>query len=219
MNEITIPIPDVKFRDIVLLKAKETIEKYLSFGNLSRDVIFYSDEKFFSEVNSIYITINVKSDKLFYLSELLISVGKYYKEIISKEKITSHETVILNRIGNFQYALHNEISELGFDVDANQFTTDEVIKVTNVISSTIEQLDKIAAGQEILFDRIEELKNDFKSVLDSVGLGKKPFYQRVAGITLGYLAEKGADEVYSVIMPLVKEGSINISEHIDKLIG
>jgi len=219
MEEINIPIPDVMFRDIVLDKARITISKYLGYANLIRDLNFYDDEKLFNDINSIYLTVNGDSDKILYISEILVYVGNLYKQHNSKPTPNHHDKAILKRIGNIQYVLHNEILGLGFNIDTNQFNMEETNTLKIEIGDVIDKLDKIAGGNEILFERIEELQEDFKSLLASIGLGKKPFYQRLVGITLGYLAEKGSDEVFETIKPLINEGGSEIINHIDKLIS
>lgn len=67
----------------------------------------------------------------------------------------------------------------------------------------------------MIFDRIEELKEDYKDILNSFGFGKKPFFQRFTGIVATYMGEKGADEAISHLRPYIKE----VFNDATKLIG
>lgn len=83
--------------------------------------------------------------------------------------------------------------------------SDEVHDATTTINSIVDILDKLQAGQEIIFDKIEEMQRDFTELLSSIPLGKKPFVQRLLGIIAMYAGEKGADAAIEQITPLVRD--------------
>lgn len=63
------------------------------------------------------------------------------------------------------------------------------------------KIDKIAAGQQVIFDFIDSFKTDLTELKSEFILGKKHWYQRFSGIVTSYLGNKGADALYDLIKP------------------
>lgn len=66
------------------------------------------------------------------------------------------------------------------------FSTDEEISLHNKLNSIIEQLNRQDAGQEVLFEEIESLKNHFN-------LGKKSWFQLLKVKLVDVAVEKGIE--------------------------
>ncbi|WP_345951319.1 hypothetical protein ABDD95_07775 [Mucilaginibacter sp. PAMB04274] len=92
------------------------------------------------------------------------------------------------------------VTQLGKDT----FSVEQVKELSSKVDQVIAILDKLAAGQEIVFNSIEELRSDFGSLKAEFPLGKKRWYQRAAGIVVSYAGNKGADEIYEHLKPALK---------------
>lgn len=220
MGEIKIPVPNVKLSEIVKRKAKSTIDHYLTRSDLSN--IAYQSSEYMDKLLSALIyevaTVKGANDKLLYFSEILIHLNALYQSISDPQSTTQNPTrdsTCLRNIEDLQYHYYTEISEMGFNIDSNSFTRSEASDIVDKVDEIIAKLTILQSGQEVLFDRIEEIKEDFKDVLSTVPLGKKPTMQRLVGIVAGYGVEKGADEVYSLLRSWIE----HIIQETPNLIG
>ena len=100
------------------------------------------------------------------------------ENIANDEFNTGDVEIAKNKIEELQYWIAGELRSLGYNVDTNQFTPKELNDLTNKVDKIIEA---------------------FKDILTASGLGKKSVSQRITGVVIGYVAEKGADEVYEAI--------------------
>ncbi|WP_439697427.1 hypothetical protein ACFGVS_03230 [Mucilaginibacter sp. AW1-7] len=143
-----------------------------------------------------------KTDRAIFISELLVYLGEKRDIIQSDYENDAPTNVLLDDVTHF---LVRELEKAQVGIDKNAFTLEEIKIIKNKVNTIIKKLDKLAMGQEVVFNRVDELKNDYKDILNSFGLGKKPFYQRFAGIVATYAGEKGADELLQQLRPLLKE--------------
>lgn len=148
------------------------------------------------------------NDKLVYISEILKYVGKLLNE---NEEVKSDLDAI-ELLQDIQFLFVRELESMNIGVDKNAFSNEEIEELDRKINKIIDKLDEIGVGHEVIFDRIEELKGDYEDLLKSAGLGKKPFLQRIAGIGAAYVGEKGADEVFGIIRPLVRDAIENTAK-------
>lgn len=150
-----------------------------------------------------------KSEKLIYISEILIKPEKLhiiFSGVVSQFnqgnplfRYPNKDTCL--HINDLQYHLYKELKLLGYNVDTNTFTSEEVSNLTEKMNLVIGKLNKLEAGQEVVFDRFDELILDFRDILGSMPQGKKPFFQRVAGVMVSYAGTKGADVIFDAIKP------------------
>jgi len=143
-----------------------------------------------------------KTDRAVFLSELLVYLGEKRAVIQAEYENDEKTNILLDDVTHF---LIRELEKLKIGIDKNAFTLDEIKAIKAHVNTIIKKLEKLAVGQEVIFNRIDELKDDYKDILNSFGLGKKPFYQRFAGIVATYAGEKGMDEVLTYLKPLLKE--------------
>lgn len=142
-----------------------------------------------------------QTDRVIFISEILIYIG----ELLDEDEEVSSDLDTIELIQDIQLFLVRELERMSIGIDKNAFSNEEIRDLTRKIDKIIEKLEEISVGQEVVFDRVDELKNDYKDLLISFGLGKKPFIQRFAGLAAAYIGEKGADEVFNLIKPLAKD--------------
>jgi len=56
-----------------------------------------------------------------------------------------------------------------------------------------------------LLNDIVHYQQDYRDIMNSFGLGKKPFFQRFAGVAGSYVGEKGADQAFDALLLILKE--------------
>ncbi|RZJ76439.1 MAG: hypothetical protein EOO45_02170 [Flavobacterium sp.] len=143
-----------------------------------------------------------KADQLVFISELLVHLGTVREELVRELNAEARSMDLLNDVVHY---LFRELEKLKLGIDRNAFSLREISELTVKVNGIISSLERLQAGQEVVFDRIEELKQDYKDILNAFGLGKKPFFQRFAGVFASYVGEKGADEAYEALLPILKE--------------
>jgi len=95
-----------------------------------------------------------------------------------------------------------ELEKLGIrELDKNVFSKDNVADLTKKINAILIKIDEITVGQEVIYDFIDELKNDFGQLQQEFPLGKKRWYQRYSGMLLEYASKKGAEAFFNFLKP------------------
>ena len=89
------------------------------------------------------------------------------------------------------FLIQQEIDEINdrFEFESKKdvaFSVEDEIYLHNKLNSIIEQLNRQDAGQEVLFEEIESLKNHFS-------LGKKTWFQLLKGKLVDVAVEKGIE--------------------------
>jgi hypothetical protein len=151
-----------------------------------------------------------------YLNENLIKIDKkvdynmiepshgsaFY--IFQLEAYQENQALIKKRLkiqSKIFYAVR-ELEKLGLKgLDKNAFSTSQVDDLTRKINALLIKIDQLTVGQEIIFNFIDELKEDLKEIKSDFPLGKKRWHQRFSGIVANYLGHKGADTLYDLIKP------------------
>jgi len=231
MEFIKIPLPDFNFEQVIKSKANEIIYKYINRNN----ILPYGTNK-----NIIQDTIKDGlrefvdlRQKLIFINEFIIHVYKL-KDEYDKDKVFSqsqakrviehleHEKNLL-KFDDLLLFLYNSLSTLGYNLDKDTFTTDDVEDLERKINAILIKLDEIQVGNEVIFNEFEELKDklkdDFDSLKSDYPLGKKRWYQRAAGIVVSYSGTKAADEIFEQLKPQLHDFFINQTPHLfNKLI-
>lgn len=108
--------------------------------------------------------------------------------------------------GNF--LIQQEIDEINdrFDFQPRKedtFSVEDEISLHNKLNSIIEKLNRQDAGQEVLFEEIESLKNHFN-------LGKKTWFQLLKGKLVDVTIEKGIEIAFvQQIYDTLADGFVN----------
>lgn len=207
MQDIIIPVPNIPLSAIIKRKAQDAINLHLGRNDLSQMAHQLPEYRgrLITEVEEEYYTITNPKDRLLFISELLIHLNNMYLLVQSKTQPAGNDDDCLRTIEDLQLHFHTEIVKMGFNIDENQFTTEEVADIATVVQEIRTKLDELQGGQAVIYERIEELKADFEDVLTTTALGKKTTKQRMLGIVGGYFAEKGADAVYAAVLSIVME--------------
>lgn len=214
MNKITIEIEVSNFGEIVKRQGKNYCFERLKFAYLRLDSKSPLKDRLIKDVRN-------KTKEFYQTGErvLFISILLEHLSLATKEEEIIEDLDAMDLVQDLQHMLVGELDKLRIGVDKNAFTTSEIKDLTKKVNQIISTLDKMVIGQEIIFDRVEELKQDYADLLRSFGLGKKPFYQRLAGIVMEYSAEKGADEVIEAIKPHLHNIGLKMIDNAIKLIG
>jgi hypothetical protein len=163
----------------------------------------YDDlEYFWQKLKTELKQVSHRTDRAVFISELLVYLGEKRTIIKTDYEDDAKTNALLDDVTHF---LVRELEKAKIGLDKNAFTLEEIKTIKSKVNAIIKKLDKLVVGQEVIFNRVDELKDDYKDILNSFGLGKKPFYQRFAGIVATYAGEKGADEILKQLHPLLKE--------------
>jgi hypothetical protein len=211
--DIQIPAPDFSFSDVVKSQALDFGRDHLTHLDIISDGIKGRIEDVYDYLREGVKRYNNKGHKIIFIGELLLFLDKQKGYTGSSNKAN-----YLELISYVQFELYCLASSYGYDFDTNAFSNNEVVDLNSKIDSILEKLNEIQLGQEIIFDDIAELKDDFESLKSDYLLGKKRWYQRATGIVVSYAGTKGADEVYEQLKPLFHDFFSNTVHHfIDKL--
>lgn len=211
MAQINFNIPDSNFAEVVKRKAQSLKDNSLFYYNIFEmaTIEFHSEEEIWRDLLNQLKPIKDKTDRMVFISELLIHLGEARETIINELNGEERTLALTDDLVHF---LFRELEKLKVGVDKNAFSNSEINDLTKKIKSIIQKLEEVKVGQEVIFDRVEELKEDYKDILNSFGLGKKPFFQRFAGIFANYVGEKGADEAFELLKPIIKKVVDNIKQ-------
>lgn len=106
------------------------------------------------------------------------------------------------------FLVQQEIDEINerFEFEPKRedvFSVEDEISLHNKLNSIIEQLNRQDAGQEVLFEEIESLKNHFS-------LGKKTWFQLLKGKLVDAALEKGIEiSIVQQIYNALADGFVN----------
>ncbi len=198
MDYIKIPLPDFSFNDIAKAEAERVSSAYL-YGTLTRREV---EDRIYSISRPISDFIG-QGEKLVYIGDILITLSQKleeHKEVCRKPDGTCEAEMSIKKL---QYAMYRELYELGYHVDQDGFTTEEITQTDGKLDQILEVLDGINSAQQEIQKSIEDTKDDFLSLKDDYILGKKRWYQRFKGIIVSKIGDKAFDEIWDIIKPLV----------------
>lgn len=204
MIVFNLPIDETTFAEVIKRKTnylKDNLLHEYSLYDYAKNE-FDNIEDFWRELKVELKPIQNKTDRSVFISELLVYLGEKRIIIFSDFDGDLNSLQLIDDVSHF---LFRELEKINVGVDKNAFTIPEIKNITSKINKIVSKLDKLAIGQEVIFNRVEEMKEDYKDILNSFGLGKKPFYQRFAGIVASYAGEKGADEILVLLKPYIKD--------------
>ena len=205
MEYIQIPVPDFSFSEVVKLKAGKIINSRLKEVNITHGATNQT-EATHSQIKAEFYELNAKEDKLVFITELLIHLFHLKSAFKKKTQIPDHLLISgEQRFNDFQHALYNLLYTITDNsLNKETFSDEEVNDLDRKIDAVLILLDKLQVGQEIIFNEIDDLKSDFRSLKSDYVLGKKRWYQRLLGIALTHTGEKGFDAILEQLKPLLK---------------
>ncbi|WP_460692345.1 hypothetical protein [Mucilaginibacter puniceus] len=234
---IKIPLPDFSFSNHIKKEAKTIIHTYLQEGNLlavskgyeenlkiTKDEIQMKSYDYDSSEKVIFIT-----EFLMHLTELKSKekfkyIGYSNVSKVPPEKVRDDD--YYETIEDLQVFLYR-LARPDYEFDKNTFTTDEFVDITQKLDDITYQLKELKAGQEVLYNEFEEIKNqikaDFESLKSDPPLGKKRFLKITLGTISSYAGNKIADEIFAQLRPqiiaLLTIQAPHLLEKFMKLIG
>ena len=201
--EITIPDPDFNFSDVAYNKVADTVWNYLS-ANEVEGIIGGNDEhkeNLFFKIDKDLNSLFNKEDKYIYISQFFISLSKSLMDARLRLTYENYNIEVESLFKEIRYFLYNKLNQLGVTTATGAFTSAEVAELNKKIDSVISTLETLKTGQQVIFEHIDDVIEDYDSLKSDYIIGKKRWYQRAAGIIVSYAGEKGADALYETIKP------------------
>jgi len=211
-EKITIIIPDISFSTVIEAKTNKFIKCYFVTTDLINEAnyIISVPKTIKQRITEGLNEYQTNENKVAFLTQLL----NHFINLLPKFKDGSVEVSINNLeyihktipfLEEIIFEITQSIEALGLGISQNTFTGEEYNRINNILEEVLGELNIIKTGNAVLGEQIEELQNDIKDLKTSLVMGKKPFHQRVTGIITNYVANKGADEVFEKIKPLLFE--------------
>jgi hypothetical protein len=206
MEYIQIPLPDFSFSEVVKLKAAKIIHERLKGSNITHGYGRYTEETR-SVIKSGFYELNSKEDQLTFIAELINHVFYIKSEYKNSKGIPDHVLISgqqrFNDLQHFLYDLLHTITAVNFNEEI--FSDEEVTGLNRKIDAILILLDKLQVGQEVIFNQVDELKSDLRSLKSDYIAGKKKWYQRLMGIVGTFAGEKGMEVILEQLKPLLKD--------------
>lgn len=122
------------------------------------------------------------ADKVTFITTALAANSKVYQQHLpvckdpDKCQINySHEAI--------QYFLESELNNLGIQTNEDTFTVEEQIRTDEKLDKIIAELEKLKAGQEVVFNHVDEVNTELAELKDLYIYGKKKWLQLFLGKT------------------------------------
>lgn len=232
MVTFEIPDPEFSFSTVIKRKAEDLCKLYLETGVI-KNIAFGVRGDVQGLENRIeleYLNVRNDSDRFLFILEIINHLNrikldyrtprKGFSNMAPPQIITPKQDINFeNTIDDILYFVYNLSSNSGYTFDKNAFKDEERDILNNKIDSILESLERLKVGQEVVFDFVDELKSDFESLKADLPLGKKRWYQRAAGIVVSYAGNKGADEVFDLLKPQLKDLLSQSPDMIDRLLS
>lgn len=139
-------------------------------------------KKVLSRVQDELYDLRDGPDKIIFISVILKANDDCYQEHLEickdPEKCQinySHESI--------QYALEDQLNQLGVNVDEDTFTMAEQVATESKLDGILAELEKLKMGQEILYNHIDEVKGELTELKELYVYGKKKWLQLFLGKT------------------------------------
>jgi len=208
MPKIEIPEASFNFSDIARDIARKVCEDDLdSYRLMLFENTQYTDYSNLDlKLRSTFLDLASPNDQLIYLSEILSYLSRL--EIQEKNAIPFIERYYLSitkNINHAQYYFYKQLSSIGYNVDTNAFSSDEMYESNSKIDEIIESLDNLKMGQSALGEEIQDLKDELASLKSEYILGKKTWKQKATGILFSYFATKSSDAAWDIIKPYLAD--------------
>lgn len=208
MGVIELPLPDFSFDEIAKEKAQFIIRHILHNNSLM--------QYFTGSNNGLENRMQIEISKLFENYERLICIVELLNFLIAEENNlksnisfnTKEPATIVTGFNKIRYVLYSLAkSYADYNFDRNQFNTNDIADIITQINGIVDTLCKLEAGQEVLFDKFDEVKlqivEEFENLKTSPVFGKKTFYQLMFGKIATFTGNKIADEIFKILAPQI----------------
>ncbi len=215
-------VNELNFNDIVERETVSYLENATQFGVDAKKLLMDGQKKFVNDSDKIIYnitSINYLNNRIEWLNSVIRfdyieNYEQSSKQEFSKFDIYDHEQYQTYKDWDGKKKIFEamiffavrELEKLGIkELEQNAFSKEEVNILNKKIDIILSKLKEVQIGQEIVFDAIEEFKSDFSSFKSEYPLGKRKWYQRASGAIFSYIGTKGADEIFEIIKPDIKE--------------
>ncbi len=121
----------------------------------------YDDlEYFWQKLKTELKQVSHRTDRAVFISELLVYLGEKRAIIKTDYEDDAKTNVLLDDVTHF---LVRELEKAKIGLDKNAFTLEEIKTIKTKVNAIIKKLDKLVVGQEVIFNRVDELKDDYKT--------------------------------------------------------
>jgi len=213
----TLPDLDVSFEKVVIKKAEEFSKTYLAIGGI---VHGYTGnmEMIRRELSSVYYDLPNQTDRFVFIREIMLHIiaikGKYNEDIQrnlpqnkrgQSERMLSGLAEANDILDEFMHFLAGLLIRDGYNIDTNAFSYEEKVAVDEKLNNIIYTLEKLQAGQEVIYEEFEGIKakieEEFSKLKSETILGKKTFFQLALGKVGTFAGNKLADQIFEQIKP------------------
>lgn len=208
MGHITIPVPDFQFSDKIRERAKLFMDRQFSFKSFASFIyngkggVHNSMEKLKQEV----LAFKNKSHQVVYIAYCFNYLLRT-KEKLSNDQYLETSQVFLNihvpktkllrempgLIDEARFELYLFLDVIGYDIDPDHFSENEIKDIHSKINTIIDKLDELKFGQGIIAEDIEEIIEDLRRSKPDVLFGKKKFSRYMKGMSVDVLRTTGID--------------------------
>jgi uncharacterized phage infection (PIP) family protein YhgE len=210
MEYIKIPAPDFNFEDIAKQKAEE-IGRHILYDNGLLLYVRGGNHELESRLQEEVLELYDENERLICIKELLNHLTKVVEGFRQYVTYTDEDVDGINKsLNKIRYILYSLAkSTTGYTFDRNAFTNAESNELDSKINGIIEALNRLQAGQEVLYNQFEEvreqIKADFELLKTDKPLGKKRFIKIALGTIGSYTGNKVADEIFAQLRPDIVE--------------
>lgn len=199
--------------------------KSLRMKVIEKEVIYFKDEFIGgflvnniqilkSKLDSKLYSFNRDKDKLYFLNILRSEINT--DKLKHEEECTEVDCAVSQEAEAALFVIDQEIERINkyFEFEpiaSDKFKIEEQVELHTKLNNIEEQLKKLGFGQEVIFNEIDELKQNFN-------LGKKNWFQLVRSKFYDLIASKVVEEtVIKEIYSQLSKGFENLPTIIDKL--
>lgn len=219
MEYIQIPIPDATIFEIPKKKAAFFCYDKFAFNTdsstLKRNV--YEIE------HQISSNFKNKNSKLIFISQCIIEVNHAKLLHRSNCDIDHEECGVEEGFNEALFHFYEELSELGINVDEDQFTIEDIIKNDEKIDSIVRYIEDYKKTLEgaalfLIAEDLEDLKENLESLKGgSQIIGKKKWFAIVQSTVINLAMKEGMTGVVKAIKPYLFELYNKIPEYLKLL--
>lgn len=217
LAELTKAINNIDFHDVAKQESREYLNngyKFVSYSDKDDDKKFVTNglKRFSNKIDKIVFLIEAINHQNELLDDVSTridfkAIENYDSDnfsINNYDEFQRNQELVKNK-KNYEARIFyaaRELEKLGLnDLNKNAFSQSQVIDLTRKINALLIKIDELTVSQQVIFNFIDELKEDLKDLNKDYPLGKKRWYQRFSGIVASYLGNKGADALYDLIKP------------------
>lgn len=216
-----IEVPDFPFWEALSKKAlqycSDHIDPLYLYRLATRQV--GTPERFKERLIENTYSIPGTDERTFYILDIV----KYLNRVKLEHEFEKYTDRVHEFIDELILELHLQLRQMGYRVQEDSFSVDELISFEEKIDVIIRNTQQLAHQNEDLQATVEELKDDLIKSKYLTIFGKKVVRLNLIGIVAQYAAEEGLKAIWpglkDILQSLSGIGQQSISEWFDKLLN